>query len=519
MEETKEYLLLSRAKEIENFKKRVVYRFFEMIPGILSWTTLIGALILSWLAPTVVAVFIILFDLYWLFRIGYLSWHQISSFRQMKKNLKTDWSKKIKGKQRAKKIYHIVILPMYKEKREIVESSCRSILNCHYPKERMIIVLALEERAGKEIQKMAREIKNKFSKKFFRFLITLHPQKISGEIKGKGSNVAWALKKVKEEVVKPLKMKQKDILVSSFDIDTKPYPQYFSCLTFYYLNSKDPLHCSYQPVPIYNNNIWSAPSFSRVVATSNTFWQMMQQERPEVLVTYSSHSIPFKVLEEVGYPNNVVPDDSRIFWRAYLFYNGNYRVVPLHYPVSMDAVLAKNLLRTIINQYRQQKRWAWGCVDIPFLLYGFLKQKGIPFFKKAYHIWNMLEGFWSWATVSLLIFFLGWLPLFLGGEGFNVTLLSYNLPRVTRNLMTLSMIGVLTSAVISFLLLPPKPKKFGKLKNLSLLLQWMLLPFTLIFFGSIPCLDAQTRLMLGKYLGFWVTEKTKFRTPQFARKY
>jgi len=504
-----DYLNISRAESLKNPKERFLYRLLEILPGFLSWSTLIGAFLFSWLVPAGVAIFIILFDLYWLLKTAYLSFHQISSFKQMKKNIKTDWIEKLEHLGDWKRIYHIVVLPMYKEGKEIIRSSCQSLVNSKYPKEKIIIVLSAEERAGKKATQIAQELKKEFSGKFLKFFVTTHPQNLPGEVIGKGSNTAWAIKEAKEKIIKPLNLRYEDILVSTFDIDTKPYPQYFSCLTFHYLTTENPLKSSYQPIPIYNNNVWTAPNFSRVIATSNTFWQMMQQDRPEAMITYSSHATPFKVLNEVGYPKNIVPDDSRIFWKSYLFYNGDYKVVPLHYPVSMDAVLAKSLFRTAINQYKQQRRWAWGCVDIPFLLFGFIKNKKISLSKKLYYSWDILEGFLSWATVSLLIFFLGWLPLLLGGDNFNITLLSYNLPVATRNLMTISMVGVLASCIISFLILPPKPKGVGKTKNLSLLLQWMLLPFTLIFFGSIPAIDAQTRLIFGKYLGFWVTEKIR----------
>ena len=236
---------------------------------------------------------------------------------------------------------------------------------------------------------------------------------------------------------------------------------------------------------------------------------MMQQERPEQLVTYSAHSMPLKAFVEVDYPRNIVADDSHIFWKAFLYYDGRYRVVPLHYPVSMDAVMAKTLFRTAVNQYRQQRRWAWGCVEIPYILYGFLKNKKIPLWDKIRHSFIVLEGFWSWGTVALLIFFLGWLPLVLGGENFNISLLSYNLPKITSYIMTAAMIGMIVSAAISMLLLPPRPVRCPRWKNLSMLLQWLLLPITLILFGTLPALDAQIRLLLGKHLGFWVTEKTR----------
>ena len=507
--ENEDYISLSGYKDLKSPKDRALYRFLEILPGVLSWGTLIGALLLSWIAPAIVAIFIIIFDLYWLLKIAYLSFHQITSFKRMQKNLKINWLKKVKEIKDWEKVHHLIVLPVYKESYQIIEESCQSIYETKYPNDKITIILSAEERAGKEVQEIIEKIKNKFSNKFFKFITTTHPSNIPGEVIGKGSNIAWGLKVAKEKVIQELNTSKENILVSSFDIDTKPYIQYFSCLTYHFLTTEDPIKSSYQPIPVYNNNIWSAPSFSRIVATSNTFWQMTQQERPEVLVTYSSHSVPYPILENVEYPKNVVPDDSRIFWKAFLFYNSDYKVVPLYYPVSMDAVLSDTLLKTIINQYKQQRRWAWGCVDIPFLLFNFLKNTKISLSKRLYLAWNVLDGFWSWATVSLLIFFLGWLPLTLGGERFNITLLSYNLPRATGVLMRISMIGMIISAIISFSTLPPRPKNMSKLKNLSLIFQWILLPVSLIIFGSIPSLDAQTRLLMGKHLEFWVTEKER----------
>ncbi len=511
--EKKEYLDISKASDIKNPKNRALYRFFEMVPAILSLGTLFGVLVFSWLLPSWVAIFIICFCFYYLFRIFYFSLHQIVGYFRVKSHMKKDWLKELRNKKSWKNIYHIIILPTYKESEKIIEESIESLIKSDYPKEKMIVVLAVEQRAGKIFEEQANIIAKKYSDKFFKFLVSVHPESISGEIAGKGSNTAYAGREVKEKIIDKLKIPYENILVSTFDIDTKVFPQYFACLTWYYLTEKDPENASYQPVPVYNNNIWQANFFSRVVSTSNTFWQMIQQERSEKLTTYSSHSTPGKVFFEVGYPANVVSDDSRIFWRSYLNYDGNYRVVPMYYLASMDAVMAKNLWRTIVNQYKQQKRWAWGCAEIPYIMFGFLNNKKISLWHKAGHLYTIIDGFWSWATAALLLFLLGWLPILLGGQKFNFSVLSFNLPILTSQIMTVSMVGMFVSAILSTMLLPPVPKEMKWYvrwyKKSTVFIQWIFLPITLILFGSIPALEAQIRLMLGRYMGFWVTEKVR----------
>lgn len=491
-------------------------RILEILPGFLSWLTLFLMVFISAKIPIAAAIFIILFDIYWLLKTIYLYLHLRITFKLMRQNLKIDWLKKTKTiNQNWDKIYHLILFPMYKEPYEIVYESFLSLEKANYPKNKFIVVLATEERAGKEAQETAQKIKNEFEKKFFKFLITTHPQNLEGEIPGKGSNEAWAAKEAKKIIIDPLNIPYENIIVSVFDIDTQIFPEYFGRLTYVFSTTKNNLKSIYQPIPLFTNNIYQANALARTISFSATFWQMMQQSRPERLTSFSSQSIPFKALVDIGFwQTNAVSEDSRIFWQCYLHYNGDFKVTPLIYPVSMDANAWPSFWKTIQHLYLQQRRWAWGADDIPYLIYGFIKNKFIPFKKKIYWSLNIIEGFWSWATNSILIFALGWLPITLGGKEFNSTMISYNLPKITGFIVQLSTFGVITSAILAIILLPPKPPYFKKINYIFYVIQWFLLPITLIVLGSIPALEAQTRLMLGgKFrLGFWVTPKLRLKT-------
>lgn len=428
----------------------------------------------------------------------------------MKANLVKPWRDKLLIFSHWRDIHHLVILPMADEPYEVVRETFECLQKCDYPKDKIILVLAIEKRMGDGAKAVAEKIKKEFFGFFPNFIVTAHPADLPNEIPGKGSNESWAARQVKKNLIDPRKIPYENIIVSVFDVDTQIYQEYFSCLTYNFLTAEKPQRSSFQPIPLFMNNIYKAPALARVISFSATFWQMMQQSRPERLTTFSSHAMPFKALLEVGYwQRDIVSEDSRIFWQCYLHYNGDWRTVPLFYPVSMDANAALTFWKTMANLYKQQRRWAWGAENIPYMLYGFLKNNIIPLRAKLYWAFNAIEGFHSWATNSIIIFALGWLPVLIGGRGFNQSVLSYNLPGITRTIMLLASLGIMSSAILSILILPPKPKGFRLRHYVWYFLQWALMPVTLIIFGAIPALEAQTRLMLGgKYrLGFWITQK------------
>jgi len=491
----------------------VLYRLLEIFPAFLSWLILVLCIVLAFFVPTWVAIFIVCFDLYWLIKISYLTYHLVAGFRIMKKNMKVDWLEEVKAIQKRnwEDYYHLVILPVAREV-AVIESTFEALAKANYPMDKFIVVLACEDKFWDETGAMAEKMKEKYKNIFRHFEITRHPPGLPGEIPGKGSNEVWAAKKIKK-YVDAENIPYERIMVSVFDIDTQIHPEYFGKLAHSYLTHPRPERASFQPIPMFNNNIWDAPSIVRVVATSTTFWQLMEQGRPERLVTFSSHSMSFKALVEVGFwATDHVSEDSRIFWQCLLHYNGDYETVPLFFPVSMDACLGETYWESLKNQYKQQRRWAWGTENLPYTIYNFIKKGAkFPFGKKMIYSWYLIDGAISWSTSAIIIAVVGWLPLWVGGEAYTSTVFAQSLPQVAQILMTFAMVGMISQMFVTLLVLPPRPRKYSLWRHMAMFFQWILLPISTIFFGSFVALDAQTRLMLGKYMGFFLTPKPRIQ--------
>lgn len=550
-------------------KERIIQRTLEMIPGILTWATFIGMFALSFFLPVWVAVFVIVFDVYWIFRTIFIASYSVAGYQKLKKGREIDWWERcqnikdpirfreiIQGKIQSMKesfrekkimslgerrilrraiweqkkyleeikelekikdqildwreILHVIMLPTAGEPAEVIEPSIQSITQTNFPKEQIILLLATEEREPEESRlKKVNYLKNKFTGVFRDFIVTTHVVK-GREMKAKGSNATFAAREM-EKYLKVKGIDFKKVIFSNFDCDSVVHPQYFAALTYEYITDPKRLQRSYQPLPMYHNNLWDTNAFVRVIVTSSSFWHIFQSTRSEGMVTFSSHSEPFDTLSRVNFwPVNMISEDSIIYWKCFTYYNGDYKVKPIYLPISLDAVLAESYWKTIINQYKQKRRWAYGIENFPIIMRAIWPNKKIGFIKKIKVAFEMLEGHHSWATAPFILAVLGWIPLIIGGEQFNQSVLAHNLPFVTRWLMNLAMLGLIISMSLSFVLLPPRPKKYSRWKNVYMLLQWVLVPVIAPFLGALPAIDSQTRIFLGKYFGeFWVTEKIR----------
>ena len=522
---------------VEIAPHEVRIRIWQILPGFLSWGTLLALSVLSFFLPYWIAIFIIAYDIYVLIRVVYMSIHLLYAYAMLHRHAGINWLARCQGvsgdinqylqsvRQEAaiatepkqkwqlqkhirhletiiaggrppadwQRVHHIVVLPTYNESYIVLKASVEAVAKSDFPKERMHMVVGFEERAGDEAKEKALRLTQEFSSHFKTFLTTFHPANLPGEKPVKSANATWAVQRL-EEILKGQGVAAGQILVSNFDSDTVVQPEYFSYLTYVFITHPNKYRVSYQPLPVYNNNVWDAPAFSRVIATGSTFWQMIESTRP--------------ALKDVGYwQKDIISEDSRIFWQCLLHYDGNYATEPLYTTVSMDAALAPGWWQTLKNQYVQKRRWAWGIENFPYLAEGFLRNKKIPKRTKWSYLFRTLEGHLSWSTSAIIAAGLGWLPLLLGGPEFHSTVLSYSLPRMTRTLMSIAMGGLIISATLSLLLLPPRPKEQSRLKYVFLILQWMLVPVIATLLSAFPALDAETRLMLGRDLHFNVMQK------------
>jgi len=531
----------------------VLQRVFEILPGLTSWMIIVGLTALSFTKPLAAAIFIIAFDFYWFLRLSYMTIFLVLSYIRLTSERETDWlgriheidahcvpsntkvanlkmSRKnfgaalslklhhrqlVRAKQNpvppplSKNVFHLVILPVAKENRAIIEPAILSLSRQDFPRQRILVVFALEERAPAATHQDVQDLALKYKSHFLDLIVVIHPSGIPGEARVKGANATCAAKHA-AAYFRSKGIPFENIVVSCFDSDTVVEPNYFSCLTYYFLTTPDRTRASYQPIPVYHNNIWEVPGFARVMESGASFFQLIEATNSEKLVTFSSHSMSFQALVNVGYwPVDMISDDSAIFWKSFIFYNGNYRVVPMYITLSMDVASASTVWQTVKSIYKQKRRWAWGVENFPIVMRAFLRARRISFYDKLRYGFKLFEGNISWATWGFILTLIGWIPTFFSAPQFRNSVVYYTAPEITGLIFNFATLSLFISVLLSIALLPRHTTKHGWIKKFLFMLEWLMIPLILVFLSSLPALDAQTRLMLGRRMEFFVTDKKR----------
>ncbi len=531
--------------EIPFGKRRPLYRLLEILPGMLSYAAVILLFLLSWLNPFLGALYCLIIIATTLVKAVGVAFRTIQGYKVMKRAERVNWAERladlenphdayerlrdrrdnsydfaehvqnlrllsaVEGKSEPKphEIYHAVIMTAYNEGLETLVPSIEAVRDTTFTNERVIFVLAYEERGGEVMEQNAQELKKMFRGVFGKFLLVKHPDKLRGEIVGKGPNLTYAGKHLAEYVEKK-RIPKENVIVTSLDSDNRVSEKYFDYVAYEFCVRPDRQHYSYQPVSLFMNNIWDAPAPMRVIALSNSFFNVITTMRPHLLRNFASHAQPLAALEGMDFwSKRTIVEDGHQYWRSLFYFEGKYAVVPIRVPIYQDAVISDTFVETLKAQFVQLRRWDYGASDVAYVgSYLFSKECKVPFWNLFPKFVRLLDGHVTLAIMAPIVAFGGWVPMLmnLGSRG----AMAFNLPNVVGLIQTIAMIGTIITVIISLQMLPKRPEKYKKNKSFLMVLQWILMPVIAIVYQSAAAFYSQTRLMLGKYMEkFDVTKK------------
>lgn len=483
---------------------RFFSRLFEGAVPIASWLIITLPLWLSPFHPAVVSYFIIAFDLYFFYKSATTIYHAVVSYQKISQSSKIRFDKKLLRLKKAETINHIVIIPNYQEPLYKLQTTIQSIINNSYPHKNITLVLGFEERE-KDAPEKATDCKKKFRRYFKDILFSFHPL-LPHEAPGKASNQTYAAK-MASEYVKKNGLSEQSVLITICDADSYLPSNYFSYLTLSYLADRERLyHFYWAPVLLYNN-FWQLPLIVRMQATLSSVVRLAFLSNKDNLIQISTYSTNLWLLKKINYWDvDVIPEDWHIYLQAFFTYGEKIKTIPLYTIVNGDAVFSGNLLKTLVNRYEQEKRWAWGVSDIGYALKKSLTTPHIKMTTKLKKIFFLIETHLLWPTSFFILTISASIPPLINPV-FKRTVLGFLLPQLSGLVLTSSSL-----MLIIYVYLDIKLRHKVKLKtNLNslpfLLVQWYFLPIISFIFSALPALEAHTRLLLGKKIKYKVTEK------------
>ncbi|HSX19159.1 MAG TPA: glycosyltransferase family 2 protein [Candidatus Saccharimonadales bacterium] len=484
---------------------RQVHRFLEILPGTFSWTLILFPVWGSFWLPHYVAYFIILFDVFWFYKSASMALSALVSHLKLNASKKYDWLADAKKLPEYKKLHHLIVIPTYKEPLHTLVRGIDSLAAQDVGPKQISIAMAFEDREGAEARDKAKEISKKYKGKFANLIITYHPD-ISGEVKGKSSNEAYAGKYAKKILVDKQKRNIDFITVTSKDADAELHEKFLSCLSYKFLTSEHKYLLFWQPIILFYSNIWRVPAPIRMMNSLGSVVHTGQASRTDKLVNFSCYSLSLKLLHEVGYWDvDVIPEDYRLFFKSYFQKAGKIEVDPLFLPVSADAAESTTYFKSIMNFYEQEKRWAWGVSDDSYFIKNWLTHTEIPFWQRTTRVFRVAADHFLWPVNWFIITLGANIPVLLN-PAFAQTVMGQNLPKISFGILTTCWVFL---AIIIIIDMRQRPKRQDAtlFKKIILPFEYLMMPVVTFIFTALPGIDAHTRLMLGKYLEYRVTEK------------
>jgi hypothetical protein len=479
-------------------------RALEMLPGFLAWMLILSPFWGSLLIPTQLAYFILFFDVYWLFKSFSLVLTASIASRRIQQAEKKDWYAKATKLSHAKETNHVLIILNYKESVEKLRKTLNALSQQTLPAKQLHIVLAMEERE-EEAKHRGDILIKEYRHIFGTIMATYHPD-VLGEVKGKSSNEAYAGRVAYQKLCEEGKLDIDYTTISSVDADSIFDRQYFAYLTYKFLTDSKPYNKFWQSAIVFHNNIWEVPAPTRITSFFGNLYRMALLTQGDRLLTHATYSLSMKLIKDVDFWDvDVIPEDYRIFFKAFYFKKGNIWVEPIYLKTSMDAALSNGYINSLKNKYHQERRWSWGVSDNPLFIKWWLTVPDVPFYRKTVLMLNVLLDHVLWPSYWFIITIAANVMAIINPV-YSRTALGFSLPQLAGSILSIALVALLAMLFIDYKNRPSN-KHLPLYRKILFPFEFLLMPIVGFFLSALPALISHTQLMLGKRLEYKVTDK------------
>ncbi|MBI4491478.1 MAG: glycosyltransferase family 2 protein [Chloroflexi bacterium] len=489
-----------------------VRRALAVLTGAVTWGLITAPFWASAIMPDQWVYLFVAFSLYWLYRSSSLAAHALVAYRRMLAAQRRDWLAACQSDARWRSVHHLVVFPTHREPVGLLGESLRYLADQDFPRSQVSVVLAFEERDPDALEK-ARQLLARFNGTFANLWVTVHPD-LPGEPPGKASNLAYAVPRARKLLLQGGRQDLEQVLVTVCDADSRLPAKYLSALTHTFLADPDGRFCLYQPALLFHANLARIPLYVRVIDGLYSVIQLGRLAASYKLVTQSTYSLALSACHAIGYWDpEVVPEDSHMFFKMFFQWGEKAKVRPIYLPVLADAAEGTTWWRTLVSHYRQARRWSWGVSDVPYVLAHALTHRDIPSLARLSRAGHYTKEHLLWPTHWFLL---------AGG----LNLIPHLAPRIallpsTQDLALLSSTAFAASTPFLLVLiwldqrLRARSSHHAPIWQIGLdLVAWALLPVLGLALMVLPAVEAHTRLLLGRGLGYDVTEKRVAPQPE-----
>jgi len=499
------YQSLRAVKRLERSPSE--YRWAEALPGLISWFILAVALFVAFVNAAIFAGIVLAFMTYWIVSCARIIVSTLKGWRRIEETRETDWIGRLDAEfPQWRDYYYCTIVPFASESINVLRPTLASLAAADFPSDRKLLFLS-SEAALPQGRAIAERLAAEFAGSFAGIYVTEHALQ-PGELKGKASNEnhcgRFAYRKMVELGIDPGR-----VLISSNDSDMRIEPHFPAYLLHEYLSEgADRDRRIYQPIPSDFGDYWGASFFTRMLILSGVLWRITLQVRGGTRCTvFSFYSMSMKALNDIGYWDpDVIPEDERTMFKAIERFGSRFKVHPLFVLTRGSSIRGDGFLGAVSEQYVQILRWAWGASEIAHSLaaYARLGREG----RKALRgpILNQVRSATEWSLAPIILVFGGLVPGFID-PWFAFTPFGRVYAAAMVAITLISTAFLVCTIWLERVIAPPRPEGELGLASLCRSATWFLSPAVSLVFGSLPALEAQTRLIINQRIAYVESRK------------